>query len=360
MARRKKTRKRRSTAKRPVIIQLEAPKPKKRKVKRRRNPAAATVINPAPKKRRKRRKAKEKGLLAPLAKVVPGGATGKTVAKLGIGAGAGVTVLALSNKYLAPRIDSKWLGLGEIALAIVGGNLMEKHILKGSGMIFGGAVAASAMSRWIQPVLPFGALGGMTEMTEGDALADIEFVGGLGALDTFPDSEGDAVAAGDGGLEEVMEMELDDGTVGACVVDGLGILPPFVIGAALKKRRAKAKAKAGGRPGVPRDPKRSHGLPPGLIARLRERNWIWLLRFNLPAARIEELLGAPAPVRRRAVIGLKQRYKAGKALAAARGHRYPVPEHHPRRGGAYRSGQAAAFRTARATTPRPSRARRRG
>jgi len=327
MAKRKKKRaraRRHRTAQRPVIIQLEAPKPKRRKRRKKRNPVAATVVNP--KKKRRRRKPKIKGLLAPIQKLLPG-KTGRKLAPLAVGASTGVGVLTLTNKYLAPRVSPNVLGAIELGIAILGGGLVDKYVFKGSGLIFGGAVGASAFSRWITPHLPFGGFAGLSEVEEDEIIADIEFVGGLDALGALGDEEGDAVIAGDGGVEEIMDMPLQTGAVGSCVVDGLGILPPKAIGK----------------------------LPPGLLASLRKRHWVWIIRLGIPPAEIIKMLRLPPAQRRRIVAGWRARYKAGRRMVQKRTGRAwakHVPARHPHI--ARRAPGRPPFKTA---TPRPRRVR---
>ena len=321
MAKKKKSRR---TSQRPVIIQLEAPKPKRKKRRKKRNPVAATVVNPKPKPKR-RRIPRVTGLLAPIQRLLPG-KTGKKLAPLAVGASTGVGVLVLTNKYIAPRVSPNVLGAIELGIAILGGGLVDKYVFKGSGLIFGGAVGASAFSRWITPHLPFGGFAGLSEVEEDEVIADIEFVGGLDALGSLGDEEGDAVTAGDGGIEEIMEMPIQGGAVGSCVVDGLGVLPPKAIGQ----------------------------LPPGLLAALRKRGWVWILRLGIPPAEIIKMLRLPPAQRRRFVLGWWARYKAGRRMVEKRTGRAwarHVPPRHPRL-------RRAPGRPAFKRPPRPARVRR--
>jgi len=299
-ARKRKTTKRRKAARRkssrPIVLQLPPPAKKRR---RRRNPVA-TVVNPSRRRkvvRRRRRRKRNPSLV----KGIKGTFKGKVLLPILIGGGLGVVGISASQRWLAPRLSPKWQALAEAAIGIAGLPVVNK-LYKGSGPYFTGFMVGSALTTVIKPLLPWGEYDDdIDALIEGDGVGDIELIGGMDDGDLgFGEAEADSAAAGDDGLEEI----IDDGPE-SHLVDGLGALPPVRMG----------------------------NIPPRLIHRLRQAGLLWLLRLGLPHENLMKLLSMPLPVRRGILMRLRKRYMGMRRKAVKRhGKRWkahPYVVHHP-------------------------------
>jgi len=319
---------RRRTSSRPIVLQLPPPA-RRRKRKRRRNPAAATIVNPSrvrTVRRRRRRRKRNPSLPTAIKRTF----RTKTLLPILIGGGLGVVGISASQKWIAPRLSPKWQALAEAGIGIAGLPVVNK-LYSGAGPYFTGFMVGSALTTVIKPLLPFGMLDGDDEldaMVEGD-MGAIEFIGdGLG---DFSDAEAEAAAAGDDGLEEVVEDQGADH-----LVDGLGVLPPVAFQRVMGMGPGRKK------------------YPPALIQRLRAANLLWLLRLGIPAHVLIRLLQQPLPARtgmlkrwRRLYL---RRFKHAKRRHGRRFRRHPYVVHHPRRrpGGWRRRAVVAHHRLRRA------------
>ena len=308
--RRKKTKKRTRRAKRPIVLQIPAPRrrrnpPKRRKRarrRRRRNSAAATVVNPpmvtyqAANPRRRRRRRRNPSIV----QAFKGTLKKDVLVPIVIGGGLGVVGISLATKYIAPRLSTKWQAVALAGIGLVGLPLVNR-LYKGAGPYFTGFMVGSALTKVVVPLLPWGEYDD-DDLVDGD-LGVVEFIGDLSGEGDMDDEEGDAAAAGDGGLDDIMS----DGKR-AYVVDGLGVLPPMPI------------------PG---------GFPGALMGRLRRSRLGWLARMGLDPSEIRRILRLGPMRRRGALMRLRAAYRHKREQAeqtqGARFTKHPLVVKHPKR-----------------------------
>ena len=323
MAKRKKKRATRRKTSRPIVVNFPARRNpgKRRKMpartrsgrfvsRRRRNPigAAATIVNPSP--RRRRRKRRSNPSMPVLVRKFRDVVKPKVLFPAMAGAGLGVVGIAVSNKYLGPRVSPRVQGAIEAGVGLLGIPVLNK-LYKGSGYWFAGFMLGSGISRWLLPVLPFGLRSGAAVAED---MGDVQYIGEL-------DPSG---MHSDGGLEAVV---VDD-QGNPVVVDGLGQLPPFAP------------------PG---------GAPPMLMAKLEKQGLAWLLRVASPG-QIRRLMMLPPRRRQAAIAALRAEYdkrKAPAAMGPPRFAQHPAVMAHPHRRGRGRPGRGQILRAARRITRSP-------
>jgi hypothetical protein len=224
----------------------------------------------------------------------------KTILPIAIGGGAGVAGIAAFNEWIAPRITNpKIAALVEGMIGIAGLPLLNRAY-QGAGLPFAGFMGGHALSKIVQPLLPFGqdmAEAEVSPEAEIDAVAELGSIEYIGDLD---DDEADELVGGDGGVEQI-EVD-DDG--GGVLVDGLGFFPPMPL---------------------------PFPLPPKLARLIKRKELAWLFRLGLPRKEVLRVLRLKPAGRRAALAKLRARYKR-KRLGAKRrrGPGRPRPPRRPR------------------------------